>query len=740
MWSYPQQDRPKITINVSQTDAVRRSNYLSRFHLQYDLSPVDSFLEQPIEYLKGVGPARGEMLRKELGIHTVNDLLWDLPFRYIDKSQITPIAEAKRSLDTVQLVGIFTDKHLEGKGHKKRLVATFEDQSGDIEVIWFQRAKDIDQWITLRKPYLIYGKLQDFRGKYNLVHPEIEEASAERIKATGLEPVYSSTEKLMLKGLDSKGRRKIMQQLFQLLRPNNIRENLPEGIISKLRFLPRFETFRSIHLPVSPDDLQRARNRIKFEELFFLQLILLRTKVKREESVKGFVFGEVGTLFNTFFAEHLPFALTEAQKRVMREIRKDMGSGKQMNRLLQGDVGSGKTIVALMCMLLAADNGYQSALMAPTEVLAQQHYKSIAEYVRALDISVGYLSGSITGAQRQEVLKGIKNGEIHILIGTHALIEEGVEFAQLGLAITDEQHRFGVAQRAMMWTKSPVHPPHVLVMTATPIPRTLALTIYGDLDISILDEMPPGRKPVITTQRTEAHRGRVNEFLRSEIKKGRQAYVIYPLIEESEKLDLENLQDGYERLLEVFPRPEFQISVVHGRMKAEEKDAEMQRFVHRTTQIMVSTTVIEVGVNVPNASVMIIENAERFGLAQLHQLRGRVGRGADQSYCILMTSYKLSKMARERLDVICKSNDGFFIAEADMKLRGPGDIAGTRQSGAYEFKAANLSEDQAILKTARAFAEEILNRDPSLRLPEHASMAQYMSMEYKYKQDWSRIS
>jgi ATP-dependent DNA helicase RecG len=631
--------------------------------------------------MKGVGPIRGELLRKEMGIHKIGDLLWDLPFRYIDKSQISTIREARTSTEALQLKGIFTDKHIEGSGHKKRLIATFEDGTGEIEVLWFQRAKEIDQWIVMGKPYLIYGKPQDFRGKYNIVHPEIEELSQEKAIATGLEPVYSSSEKLVTRGLDSKGRRKILRQLISQLRPQDLPENLPDAIISKLRFYNRFETLKKVHFPTSQEELTLARNRLKFEELFFLQLMLLRSKVKREETVKGFIFKEVGQLFNTFFNQHLPFTLTEAQKRVLREIRKDMGSGHQMNRLLQGDVGSGKTIVALMCMILAADNGYQSVLMAPTEVLAMQHYKSITELIDGMDLRVAFLSGSVTGSARTALFEALKAGDIHILLGTHAVIETGVEFSNLGLAITDEQHRFGVAQRAQMWTKSPLHPPHVLVMTATPIPRTLALTVYGDLDVSVLDELPPGRKPVVTTQRTEAHRSKVMEFVRSEIKKGRQAYVIYPLIEESEKLDLENLQDGYERLLGTFPRPEYQISVVHGRMKAEEKDMEMERFKNLKTQIMVSTTVIEVGVNVPNASVMIIENAERFGLAQLHQLRGRVGRGADQSYCILMTSYKLSKTARERLDVICKSNDGFVIAEADLKLRGPGDIAGTKQSG-----------------------------------------------------------
>jgi ATP-dependent DNA helicase RecG len=700
----------------------------------------DSILDHPIEYLKGVGPARGEVLRTEAGIHRIGDLLWDLPFRYIDKSQISTIRQARSSMEAVQLKGTFTEKQIEGAGFKKRLVGIFEDGSGEIEVIWFQRYKEIDQWIKIGRLYLIYGKLQDFRGKLNMVHPEIEEVSDDKKISTGLEPVYSSTEKLMLKGLDSKGRRKLIKELFAQLRPQDLKENLSEQIISKLRFKSRFESFRDVHLPGDQVSLQAARNRIKFEELFFLQLILLRAKVKRHEVVKGFVFGEVGMLFNTFFSTKLPFQLTGAQKRVMREIRQDMGSGRQMNRLLQGDVGSGKTVVALMCMLLAADNGFQSVLMAPTEVLAMQHYKSISAYLEGMDIQVAFLSGSVTGSARTQLLENLRTGKINILLGTHAVIEEGVEFKNLGLAITDEQHRFGVAQRAQMWMKSPVHPPHVLVMTATPIPRTLALTIYGDLDISILDELPPGRKPVVTTQRTEAHRSKVMTFVKNEIANGRQVYVIYPLIEESEKLDLENLQDGYERLLGIFPRPQYQISVVHGRMKAEDKEAEMKRFVDRKTQIMVSTTVIEVGVDVPNASVMIIENAERFGLAQLHQLRGRVGRGADQAYCILMTSYKLSKSAKERLDVICKSSDGFFIAEADLRLRGPGDISGTRQSGVYEFKAANLVEDQAILMTARSIAEEIITSDPQLASPQHLPLARYLTSEYKYKQDWSRIS
>ncbi|HXR80931.1 MAG TPA: ATP-dependent DNA helicase RecG, partial [Saprospiraceae bacterium] len=501
---------------------------------------------------------------------------------------------------------MFTELRTEGSGHKKRLIASFEDDSGEIEVLWFQRTKEIEQWIRIGKPYLLYGKLQDYKGRFNMVHPEIEEVDSEKTNSAGLQPVYSSGEKLILKGLDSKGRRKIVQALIGQIRNSDLPENLPHSLVTTLRFLSRFESIKKIHFPASQEELMQARNRLKFEELFFLQLLLLRAKVKREETVRGFVFGEVGARFNTFYNQHLPFALTEAQKRVIREIRKDMGSGKQMNRLLQGDVGSGKTIVALMLMLLSIDNGFQSVLMAPTEVLAMQHYASISELLRGLDIKVSFLSGSVTGKARAELLESLKNGSTNILLGTHAIIEEGVEFANLGLAITDEQHRFGVAQRAQMWTKSPIHPPHVLVMTATPIPRTLALTVYGDLDVSVLDELPPGRKPVITTQRTEAHRSKVMEFVRKEIKNGRQVYVIYPLIEESEKLDLENLMDGYERMLGIFPRPEYQISVVHGRMKADVKDMEMNRFKDRLTQIMVSTTVIEVGVNVPNATIMII--------------------------------------------------------------------------------------------------------------------------------------
>jgi ATP-dependent DNA helicase RecG len=700
----------------------------------------ESILNQPIEYLKGVGPARGELLRKELGIHRIGDLLWELPFRYIDKSQILPIRDAQRSMEAVQIRGRFLSKHIEGEKYKKRLIGVLDDGTGQVEVVWFQRIKEIDNWIVIGKPYLLFGRIQEFKGGYSMVHPEIEEVQANQAMTAGLEPVYSSTEKLNAKGLDSRARRKLVKQLLSQLYPQDIRENLPADIIQKLRFLSRYETIKAIHFPSGNTELQVARNRLKFEELFFLQLMLLRQKLRRDEVSSGFVFKAVGELFNTFYHHHLPFSLTDAQKRVMKEIRADLGSGRQMNRLLQGDVGSGKTIVALMCMLLAADNGYQSALMAPTEVLAMQHFSTINQLVEGLDIRVAFLSGSVTGKERTEILAGTKSGEINILIGTHALIEEGVEFTRLGLAITDEQHRFGVAQRGKMWTKSTEHPPHVLVMTATPIPRTLALTLYGDLEVSVIDELPPGRKPVLTTQRTEAHRGKVMKFVQDEIDKGRQIYVIYPLIEESEKLDLENLQDGYERLLEIFPRPQYQISVVHGRMKAEDKEMEMNRFKEHRTQIMVSTTVIEVGVNVPNATVMIIENAERFGLAQLHQLRGRVGRGADQSYCILMTSYQLSKTAKERLGVICRTNDGFAIAEADMKLRGPGDITGTRQSGAYEFKIASLTEDQAILNTARMLAEDLLKRDPALKLPEHQMLAYFLSSEYKYKQDWSRIS
>lgn len=683
---------------------------------------------------------KAELLRVEFGIHTYGDLLMDIPFRYVDKSSVSLIRDIRLTGDPVQLEGKFVSFRTEGAGPKKRLIGEFEDDTGSIDIIWFARIKEIEKWIRLHEPYRLYGKPQEFKRSINIVHPELDNLKTGREKSIGLEPVYRSTEKLMLAGLDSKGRRKLVEQIFHELRATDIPENLPEEWIQRLRFQSRFKTWRDIHFPSSMEDMWNARNRLKFEELFFLQMLLLRTKAKRKVDIPGFTFTEIGSLFNTFFHSHLTFELTEAQKRVIREIRHDTGSGRQMNRLLQGDVGSGKTIVALMCMLIAADNGYQSTLMAPTEVLAMQHYQSLSQSLGDLPVRLGFLSGSITGQARQQVLQGIISGDIHILIGTHALIEEGVKFHKLGLAVIDEQHRFGVEQRARMWQKTESAPPHILVMTATPIPRTLALTVYGDLDVSILDELPPGRKPVKTTQRTEAHRTKVMEFVRSEIDKGRQVYFIFPLIEESEKLDLENLQDGYERILGLFPRPKYQISVVHGRMKAEEKDEEMQRFKEGRTQIMVSTTVIEVGVNVPNASVMIIENAERFGLSQLHQLRGRVGRGADQSYCILMTSYQQSKTAKERLQVICNSNDGFVIAEADLRLRGPGDISGTRQSGAYDFKIANLVEDQAILSTARTFAEKLLEQDPHFRSPAFFPVYQYLSREFKYKTDWSRIS
>lgn len=690
--------------------------------------------------LQGITARKAELLRAELGLHTYGDLLSDIPFRYVDKSSITYIRDIRLTGDPVQLEGKFTGIRTEGHGPKKRLIADFDDGTGEVEVVWFARVKEIEKWIQLNQSYRLFGKPQDFKRTISIVHPEINNLNSGKEKTMGLEPVYSSTEKLMLAGLDSKGRRKLIEQIFHELKSTDIPENLPEEWIKKLRFNARFKTWRDIHFPNNMEEMWKAKNRLKFEELFFLQMLLLRTKAKRKEEIPGFRFSEVGNLFHTFFNQHLAFELTNAQKRVIREIRQDMGSGKQMNRLLQGDVGSGKTIVALMCMLIAADNGFQSALMAPTEVLAMQHFHSLTEAIGDLPVRIGFLSGSVTGQARQKVLEGISSGEIHILIGTHAVIEEGVVFQQLGLAVIDEQHRFGVEQRSRMWQKAISAPPHVLVMTATPIPRTLALTVYGDLDVSILDELPPGRKPVKTTQRTEAHRTRVMEFVRKEIADGRQVYVIYPLIEESEKLDLENLNDGYERLLSIFPRPQYQISIVHGRMKAEEKDEEMQRFKDAKTQIMVSTTVIEVGVNVPNASVMIIENAERFGLSQLHQLRGRVGRGADQSYCILMTSYKISKTAKERLEVICNSNDGFVIAEADLKLRGPGDISGTRQSGAYDFKVANLVEDQPILALARTFAEALIEQDPEFRSHSFQPVYQYLAREFKYKTDWSRIS
>ncbi len=702
--------------------------------------PSDT-LDSPIAYLKGVGPKRGELLQKELGVFTFRDLLFSFPFRYIDRTQFHRIRDLTPQSGTVQLRGILRRLDVVGDGRKRRMVGRLRDASGAIELVWFTGVHWLQKQLVVGQEYVVYGRVNAFRHQLNIPHPEMEVVSPENTQlAPTFDPVYASTEKLNSKGLDNKARRRMIKVLLEKIRPAELPENLPGPLLRQFGFPDRYAALQSIHVPSSQEELDRARNRLKFEELFFLQLRLLRLRRRRKATARGFAFEKVGDFFHAFYQEKLPFELTGAQKRVIREIRRDLGAGIQMNRLLQGDVGSGKTIVGLMTMLIALDNGFQACLMAPTEILAQQHFLSISEYVKGLGVRVAFLSGTVKGKKRKELLKLLAAGEIHILIGTHALIEPPVQFHNLGLAITDEQHRFGVAQRAQLWKKSNPYPPHVLVMTATPIPRTLAMTLYGDLDVSVIDELPPGRKPVTTLHKTETQRLRVIGMMREQIKAGRQVYVVFPLIEESEKLDLQNLEDGYEALLREFPPPEYQISVVHGRMKADDKDQEMQRFVKRETQIMVATTVIEVGVNVPNATLMVIENTERFGLSQLHQLRGRVGRGADQSFCILMTGAKLSREGRERIQTMVRTNNGFEIAEADLRLRGPGNIEGTQQSGVVNLRIADLAQDGRILQTAREMAARLLDDDPSLERPEHAPVRKYMELMGRKVKGWSRIS
>lgn len=715
--------------------------YIHESKAARNLAHSKTLLESPIEFLKGVGPVRGDLLKTELGIFTFHDLLLHFPFRYVDKTQFHRIRDISSSSDTVQLRGILRSLDVIGTGGKRRMVGRFRDDTGSIELIWFKGVHFLQKTLVVGREYIAYGRINNFKGKLTLPHPEMEIYDPVKAReANTFAPVYPSTEKLNSKGLDAKGRRKIIDTLMAKLGPAYLPENLPEYILGKLRFPSHAQAIRAIHFPKNQKELEDARKRLKFEELFFLQLRLLQIRRRRKDAVKGYVFSKIGDYFNTFFKEKLPFELTNAQKRVIKEIRSDLGTNVQMNRLLQGDVGSGKTIVGLMCMLIAIDNGFQTCMMAPTEILAQQHFQSISEYADGLDLNVAFLSGSVKGKKREKVLEALASGEINILIGTHALIEDPVVFKNLGLAITDEQHRFGVAQRAKLWKKGRPLPPHILVMTATPIPRTLAMTLYGDLDVSVIDELPPGRKEIQTLHRTENHRLRVIGFMKEEIAKGRQIYIVYPLIEESAKLDLMNLEQGYENLLRDFPLPEFQISVVHGRMKAKDKDFEMQRFVKGDTQIMVATTVIEVGVNVPNASVMIIENTERFGLSQLHQLRGRVGRGAEQSYCLLMSSFKLSKEAKERIATMVRTNNGFEIAEADLRLRGPGNIEGTQQSGILNFRIADLAKDGRILQTAREVAARILDDDPKFERPQHQPVAQYLARHGKKLRGWSRIS
>ena len=700
---------------------------------------TSSYLNTKIEFLKGVGPVRAELLSEELGIRTILDLLNHFPFRYVDRTKFHLIKDAKDG-DTVQLRGkIIEREKIKGRNRRYRLTALFKDSSGFLELTWFQGVKWIEEIIKEDVEYIAYGAVNIYKGKKTIAHPELEETSQSR-SPQSLQPVYHSTEKLNARGLDSKGQRKLVKTALSGLSQKDLRENLSGQLIKLLKLCDRYQAYQWIHFPLSNRELKIASNRIKFEELFFLQLRLLQMKKHRQLNLAGFVFEKVGDYFYNFYNKNLAFELTNAQKKVLKEIRADLRKGSQMNRLLQGDVGSGKTIVALMSMLMALDNDYQACIMAPTEILAQQHYTSISASMKGLGIQTAFLSGSVKGKTRAQLLSFLKEGNIHILIGTHALIESPVVFKKLGLAVIDEQHKFGVAQRAKLWTKNEDHPPHVLVMTATPIPRTLAMTVYGDLDVSIIDELPPGRKSIETIHQKEKDRTKVIGFMHSEIAKGRQIYVVYPLIEESAKLDLQNLQEGYERLLEFFPLPDYQIAVVHGRMKPADKEMEMQRFVNRKAQIMVATTVIEVGVDVPNASVMVIEDAQRFGLSQLHQLRGRVGRGAEKSYCILMTSYKLTHEGKKRLQTMCRTNDGFEIAEVDMELRGPGNIEGTQQSGALDFNLVNLVTDQKILSTARHLVQEILSDDPGLDKEANRPIAEYLALYRSKFKDWGRIS
>ncbi|HEY0433490.1 MAG TPA: ATP-dependent DNA helicase RecG [Chitinophagaceae bacterium] len=696
-------------------------------------------LSSPIEYLKGVGPQRAELLKKELSIFTFEDLLHHFPYRHVDKTRISTIASIDGGTDYVQVAGELESLELVGQKGRKRLVGLLRDPSGTIELLWFEGVSWIQKSLQPGRRYLVYGKAGFYQGHPQIVHPEMDPLSEEALSTRAvLEPVYPSTEKLKAKGLGGRAIGKLAQALFNVLRPENLPENIPDPILRQLRLASRFDSYRQIHFPTTAAEAEAAVRRLKFEEFFISQLKLARLRLKRHSVSKGVVFDKVGELFNRFYTQKLPFELTGAQKRVLKEIRADTAHGRQMNRLLQGDVGSGKTIVALLAMLLAIDNGYQACMMAPTEILAQQHFDGMSTLLAGLSVRVEMLTGSAKSARRKEILRSLADGEVQILVGTHAVIEDKVQFSKLGLAIVDEQHRFGVAQRARLWAKSEV-PPHVLVMTATPIPRTLAMTAYGDLDYSIMDELPPGRQLITTVHRYENKRPAVMDFIRSEISKGRQVYIIFPLIEESQKLDYENLMMGYENVKAYFPEPKYWISMVHGRQPAQQKHINMQRFVTGDTQIMVSTTVIEVGVNVPNATVMVIESAERFGLSQLHQLRGRVGRGSEKSYCILITGKQAGNEARERMKVMTTTNDGFVIAEKDLELRGPGDIEGTRQSGELNFRLASLVKDRPILETARQLSMKILEEDPDLISPGNQGLKNFLSSQ-KGKTAWSRIS
>ncbi|MCR4995338.1 MAG: ATP-dependent DNA helicase RecG [Bacteroidales bacterium] len=702
-------------------------------------------LDTPITYLPGVGPQRAQVLESELGITTFRHLLYYFPYKHIDRTRLYYIHELTADMPFVQVRGEILSFEEEGHGRKRHLIAHFTDGQSIIDLIWFQATtfKWIRKNYQVGKLYIVFGRPNVFNGRMNIAHPDVDPADALQLGSMGMQPYYNTSDKMKKRGLNSRSIERFTRTLFEKIESEgtDIRTHdyLPPSLRQQLVLVPLWQSLHDLHFPDTADALRKATYRQKFEELFFIQLGILRFTRQRQQQVHGHVFARVGDFFNSFFHHHLPFSLTNAQKRVIREMRHDMGSGKQMNRLLQGDVGSGKTLVALMTMLIALDNGYQACLMAPTEILAEQHYDTFRQMLGDMPVRVELLTGAVKGKRRREpILEGTRTGEVHILIGTHAVLEDNVEFHRLGLAVIDEQHRFGVAQRARLWRKNEI-PPHVLVMTATPIPRTLAMTLYGDLDVSIIDELPPGRKPIETRhfwqERTESlYRG-----IRAEVQKGRQVYVVYPLIKESEKMDMQDLENGFEELCRAFP--DLQISKIHGKMRPAEKDAEMERFVHGETQILVATTVIEVGVNVPNASVMVIQNAERFGLAQLHQLRGRVGRGADQSYCILVTKYNLAQDTRKRIDIMCDTNDGFEIAEADLKFRGPGDLEGTQQSGmAFDLHIANIARDGQLVQLARDTANRILDEDPTQSLPEYAAMWTHLRELNQNDIDWSNIS
>lgn len=690
-----------------------------------------------IKYLQGVGPQRATVLNKELNLFSLHDLLYYFPYKYVDRSRLYYIHEIDGNMPYIQLKGEILSFETLGEGRQRRLVGHFSDGTGIIDLVWFQGIKYLLEHYKTRTEYIVFGKPTVFNGRINVAHPDMDPSGELTLSTMGLQPYYNTTERMKRGFLNSHGLEKLMKNALALLQ-EPLAETLPPRLVEEHHLMSLDEAIRNIHFPKNPELLRKAQYRLKFEELFYVQLNILRYSKDRQRKYRGLRFERVGEIFNTFYSQNLPFELTGAQKRVIKEIRKDMGSGRQMNRLLQGDVGSGKTLVALMSMLIALDNGYQACMMAPTEILAAQHYETIRKFLFGMDVRVELLMGSVKGKKREKILKDLLTGDVQILIGTHAVLEDTVGFSSLGMVIIDEQHRFGVAQRAKLWNKN-VCPPHVLVMTATPIPRTLAMTLYGDLDVSVIDELPPGRKPIQTIHQFDNRRASLYASIRKQIEEGRQIYIVYPLIKESEKMDIKNLEEGYELICAEFP--DCQVSKVHGKMKPAEKDAEMQRFVSGETQIMVATTVIEVGVNVPNASVMVIENAERFGLSQLHQLRGRVGRGADQSYCILVTTYKLTEETRKRLEIMVQTNDGFEIAEADLKLRGPGDLEGTQQSGvAFDLKIADIARDGQLLQYVRDVANRIVDEDPAGTHPENAILWQQLQALRKTNINWAAIS